>query len=116
MNSSRSQISNWRSLMPIRKQKARRLTSVTRRLEREVRAGEVRRAIVVSLSQHLVARVGNRTSLAMIGKLLHQVALLSGEVGRSEHFEFIHEIARGGFATSRNATTLETHHAAGLAA
>jgi hypothetical protein len=52
----------------------------------------------------------------MIGKLLHQIAFFGGQVGRREHFEFVHEIARRGLAPPRDAAPLQSHYAAGLTA
>src|SRR5690348_7821494 len=120
MSSSRSHKMSSRSLMPLKLQSAVRLTNVTWPPLRAVRLREGRRGVerrAIALSPHQIgARVGDRAGAPALRELLHEVALLVGQVGRREHLEFVEQVADGVLATSGQTATLEPHHAPALAA
>src|SRR5208283_4163712 len=69
---------------------------------------------IVSAPGELGAWIGDPARPPPVSQLLHQLALLGGEVGGGEDAQFVEQVAGRFLAPGRQPLAAQTHHAAGL--
>src|SRR4029077_13744834 len=92
-----------RSLTPLSTQNASRLTRAGA-AEARCRPGPRRCTVLARrfmglFTDQFGARIRHSARPAPLGELLHQLALFFGHIDRSQHLEFVKEVARRLFAT-----------------